>query len=285
VGRGDGRRSRGWRATLAFAGGLVLVGFFLLVGWNHVAASPKLCATCHEMDDSVATAASSVHADVPCLACHTRPGIAGALRYLPTFAREGAAKATGWSLAHDVLTSRPCEACHDDLRSTPALAAAHSNSSACSTCHGEVAHPHDPLIHGPAPTPSGAPHPEGFVQTHGEPATAAPASCTQCHRTQFCQACHFKSTFPHPADWITKHGPAQERRGPQACTLCHPTTFCAGCHGTDIPHDADWLSQHWRALQDASASPCLVCHPRTDCTTCHAEHSVHRQQDLYRGPT
>jgi hypothetical protein len=284
VGRDDGRAHR-WSARLAFVGGLLLVAAFLLIGWNKVAASPRLCATCHEMDTSVATSASSVHANVPCLACHTGPGVAGAIRYLPSFAREGAAKATGWDLAHDVLTSRPCESCHDDLRSTPALAAAHSGARACSSCHGDVAHPRDPLIHGPAPTPSGRPHPDGFVQTHGEAATANPASCTQCHRTQFCQTCHFKSSFPHPADWIAKHGPAQERQGPQACTLCHPTTFCAGCHGTDIPHDTDWLSQHWRALQDASASPCLVCHPRTDCTTCHAEHSVHRQQDLYREPT
>jgi predicted CXXCH cytochrome family protein len=270
---------------LALVGGLLLAAAFLLIGWNKVAASPRLCATCHEMDSSVVSAARSVHADVPCLACHTRPGLAGALRYLPTFAREGVATLAGWDGPHGVLRAAACDRCHDDLGASPAGAAAHSGSAVCSSCHGDVAHPADPLVRRTVPRDGQAPHPTGYLQTHGEDATAEPASCTQCHQSGFCQACHLKSSFPHPDDWISAHGAVQETGGPQACTLCHPTTFCAGCHGTDIPHDADWLGQHYRALQDASASPCLVCHPRADCATCHAEHGVHRQQDLYREPT
>jgi hypothetical protein len=281
----DDGGSRGRGARLAAVAGLLVVLAFLLIGWNRVAASPRFCATCHEMDGSVASAARSVHRDVACLACHTRPGLAGAIQYLPMLAREGAAKATGSDVAHGIMKAAPCEHCHDDLTSTQAGAAAHSGSAACSSCHGDVAHPDDTLVRRTEPVSSETPHPTGFVQTHGEEATAAPASCTQCHESRFCQACHYKSTFPHPNDWISKHGAVQQERGPQACTLCHPTTFCAGCHGTDIPHDPDWLGQHWRALQDASTSPCLVCHPRTDCSKCHAEHGVHRQQDLYGEPT
>jgi hypothetical protein len=263
---------------------VVLVGV-TLVAWNQVAARPETCSTCHSMGDSVATASGSIHGDVPCLACHTRPGVIGALRYLPTLVREGVATLTGWNLAHGILRARDCRSCHTDLTSTTAARDAHAGGRPCSTCHGDVAHPRSELVHRSVPRAPGEPHPVGFVQLHGQQAAAHPGSCAECHQTTFCQACHFKSTYPHPDDWISKHGAAQEAQGADACTLCHPPTFCAGCHGTDIPHDANWLGEHWRALQDASTSPCLVCHPRTDCTTCHAQHGVHREQDLFRGPT
>jgi hypothetical protein len=105
----------------------------------------------------------------------------------------------------------------------------------------------------------------------------------ECHEDRFCEACHFRETYPHPDDWITTHGPTQEELGAQACEGCHPQTFCAGCHGTEIPHNARWLDEHWRDLDDAPVTPCLLCHPKTDCTTCHSEHGVHTSQDLYLG--
>jgi hypothetical protein len=281
-GRDDGARRRG--ARIAFVAGLVVAAAIMLVGWNKVAASPELCSTCHSMGDSVASSGASVHRGVPCLACHTGPGLTGALRYLPTFVREGAATLTGWNLAHGVLKARPCESCHLNLRTAAVTRAAHSGRQACETCHGNVAHPAEPIAPRPVPQASGDPHPADFVQLHGQQVAASPGACSQCHQSTFCQACHFKSTYPHPDNWIPRHGRVEQLRGVQACTLCHPPTFCAGCHGTDIPHDPNWLGEHWRALQDASTSPCLVCHPRTDCTTCHAEHSIHREQDLYRRP-
>lgn len=282
--RRDSDEARRWGARVALVAGMVVVAALMLIGWNKVAASPELCATCHAMDDSVVSAARSVHADVPCLACHTRPGLAGTLRYLPTFAREGAATLTGWNLAHDVLAPAPCERCHADLASSPTTKAAHTGSQACSSCHGDVAHPKNPLLASPAPATSDDPHPQDFVQLHGQQVAANPGACADCHETTFCQACHFRSTYPHPDNWIPRHGQVEQLRGVTACTLCHPPTFCAGCHGTNIPHDPDWLGQHWRTLQDASTSPCLVCHPKADCTTCHAQHGIHREQDLYGGP-
>jgi hypothetical protein len=222
---------------------------------------------------------------VSCLACHTRPGLLGSPRYVPTLVREGAATLTGWHVAGDVLEAVPCQRCHDDL-TTGRLRAAHADASkACTSCHGDVSHPPDPLLRRPAPVGTSAkPHPANFNQIHGEAAVQDPSSCATCHQTEFCQACHFKSNYPHPDGWISKHGPAQEAEGPDACTLCHAPTFCAGCHGTEIPHRADWLGEHWRALQGASTTPCLVCHPKTDCTTCHAEHGVHIEQGLYAEP-
>jgi hypothetical protein len=267
--------------------GLLAGAALLLLGWNRVAASPKLCGSCHSMTAAVASASRSVHADVPCLACHTRSGLAGSLRYLPSFAREGVATLTGWSVAHGILDAKACDSCHSDLRTSPSLKKAHAEGSTdCSSCHGEVAHPPLTLVAArPTPSPSGQPHPSGYTQTHGEDAVSDPASCNSCHQPRFCESCHFKSTFPHPDDWISKHGPAEEANGPDACSLCHPSTFCVGCHGTEIPHPSTWLSEHWRTLQETSVTPCFVCHTRSDCTTCHAEHQVHRDQSLYvRGP-
>lgn len=264
--------------TLVVAGGLLVAGL-LLVGWNRAASSPRLCGSCHAMDDAALAAARSVHADVPCLACHARPGLLGSLRYVPTLAREGVATLTGWDVAGDVLRAAPCARCHD-LASTPALRRAHpERGTACDSCHGEVAHPSARAR--PAAVPPGEGHPDGYVQTHGADAVADPGTCDSCHRPTFCQACHFRTTFPHPRGWIERHGRVQEVEGPEACALCHPSTFCVGCHGTEIPHVRTWLGEHWRALQDASREPCLVCHAPTDCSTCHARHATHREQELH----
>jgi hypothetical protein len=256
----------------------------LLIGWNRVASSDDFCATCHEMEQSTNAASRSVHDDVPCLACHTRPGLLGTLRYLPTLARETIHKFTAWDIAGGVLDARECGSCHTGLAATPELAAAHGTGEECSSCHGDTAHPPFRLagFERPAePITGDDPHPVRYVQTHGEDVAKDPGSCVECHDAKFCETCHFRSTYPHPKGWIEQHGQQQIAEGAEACTLCHPQTFCAGCHGTEIPHRSTWLGEHWRDLRDASTDPCLVCHPRTDCTDCHSRHGVHREQSLY----
>jgi hypothetical protein len=274
------------RALKAFAvlGGAMAVAL-LLVGWNRVATTDGFCASCHDVAEAAASAERSVHSDVPCLSCHTGSGLAGVLRYTPTLMREALHTFTGWEVAHGVLEPRPCGSCHTDLASTPELAAAHGTDRTCLSCHGDVAHPQYRLAGFARPVEPVAagesPHPRLFVQTHGDDVVREPDSCADCHGTDFCEACHFRETYPHPGDWITTHGPTQEQTGIQACEGCHPETFCAGCHGTEIPHNARWLAEHWRTLQDASPAPCMLCHPKTDCTECHARHEVHREQGLY----
>jgi hypothetical protein len=278
------RRSFLLRALLVAAP--VFLVALLLIGWNRVASSDAFCSTCHEMEEAADSADRSIHDEVSCLACHTRPGIIGTLMYVPTFARETIHKFTPADIANGVLGSQDCESCHEGISATPELAAAHEADADCASCHGDVSHPPFRLAGFEREVklgPGEAPHPEGWVQTHGEQVVAGAATCTTCHTSEFCETCHFRSAYPHPKDWIEKHGPTQIEEGAEACTLCHPTTFCAGCHGTEIPHNAQWLSEHWRDLQDAPVSPCLLCHPKTDCTTCHSEHGVHREQGLYIG--
>lgn len=277
------RRRRGIYA-LGALGAVIAVGVFL-VGWTRVASSDTFCASCHEVEPFARSAARSVHADVTCLSCHTGPGLAGAVRYIPTFVREVITEFTPIGFAHGVLQARDCESCHDNIATTPELAAAHATDAKCASCHGDVAHPPFRLagFARPVEAAEGQVHPRLYVQTHGVDVAARPDSCVECHEETFCEACHFRETYPHPDDWIAEHGPTQQDLGIQACEGCHPQTFCAGCHGTEIPHNDRWLSEHWRDLEDAPVTPCLLCHPKTDCTTCHSEHGVHNEQDLFFG--
>ena len=270
--------------VLVVLGGALAVALFL-VGWNRVASSDAFCASCHEVDPAVQSSDRSVHADVSCLSCHTGfSGVLGALRYIPTLARETIDEFTALDVAHGVLDPRACVSCHEDLSATPDLAAAHQGDADCASCHGDVAHPPLRLAGFDRPVDElaeGQVHPRLYVQTHGSDVALDPESCTECHETDFCETCHLRETFPHPNDWIEKHGPTQIELGPETCQGCHAPTFCEGCHGTEVPHNVRWLGEHWRELQDAGTGPCLLCHPRRDCTDCHAKHQVHREQDLY----
>jgi hypothetical protein len=275
-------RTRRWVKALLVLGGLLAV-VLVLVGWNRVSSTDRYCASCHAMNNAVASAERSVHADLSCLDCHTRPGLIGSIRYVPALGRELVATTTGWGVANGILAPASCTRCHDDLSSNANLKPAHTTGRACSSCHGDVTHPALPLLtEKPEPVPSGQAHPSDYVTSHGQDVASDPASCTTCHQDTFCETCHFKAVFPHPKDWIDTHGPVEMKQGSQACTSCHPTTFCAGCHGTEIPHTSGWLGEHWRDLQQAPVTPCLLCHPKTDCTTCHAEHDVHTEQGLFQ---
>ncbi len=266
-----------WLARIA-AGGLGLLGLLFAASlFTRTVSSPRFCSSCHTMRAAASSASLSVHAAVPCLACHRRPGLRGAITYLPTLAREALAEAARPSLARGALRAVPCERCHTRVVAAPILKEGHPPpSSDCRSCHGEVAHPR------PSPEPQKG-HPPGYSQTHGREAAPDPGSCSTCHKPEFCQACHFRAGFPHPEGWIGQHGKVEETKGPQACSLCHPPSFCKGCHGTEIPHSETWLRAHRLAVRETGDSPCYTCHPRSDCGTCHARHEVHREQDLYTG--
>ncbi|NOY56874.1 MAG: hypothetical protein GXP34_12950 [Actinobacteria bacterium] len=252
---------------LPVLGGVVAI--VLLSGLTRAPASQSFCGSCHET--ATASAAVAVHDQVPCLACHTRPGLLGVIEYLPTLPRELAAKATGLNLAQDVLASEPCTTCHDlaEMEHHPKAEAD------CTTCHGNTAHLEVDLQSGP--------HPDQFTFTHGAAALDAPDECAACHDTpKFCTACHVRVQIPHPADWQTTHGSVQQTVGVDACELCHQPSYCAGCHGTDIPHADTWLAEHYRSVEITGTAACTTCHERVECEACHARHAVHREQRLFQ---
>jgi hypothetical protein len=197
---------------------------------------------------------SSDRSVTTCRACRATgfSGVLGALRYIPTLARETIDEFTALDVAHGVLDPRACVSCHEDLSATPDLAAAHQGGDDCASCHGDVAHPPLRLAGFDRPVDElaeGQVHPRLYVQTHGSDVALDPESCTECHETDFCETCHLRETFPHPNDWIETHGPTQIELGPETCQGCHAPTFCEGCHGTEVPHNVRWLGEHWRELR------------------------------------
>jgi hypothetical protein len=278
----DDRPARRWGRLAVFGAVGFLAAVGALLAWTRVTASPGYCASCHSMEAASASAADAVHAQVPCLACHgDRRGAVGAVSYVPTLAREFLAQVAGRPWANGILPAATCTTCHTDLGPPPGTAerARHPGpESACASCHGEVAH----RVGERSPVSPDDRHPPRYIQIHGRDAVRAEAdasgSCAGCHEpVAFCEACHFRTEYPHEGGWIEQHGTVSDEVGAAACTLCHsPRTFCEGCHGTEIPHAPTWLGEHYRQLQDASDRPCAVCHAPTDCTNCHTRHDKHR---------
>ena len=102
----------------------------------------------------------------------------------------------------------------------------------CSTCH--VVDTFCVGCHGVE-----MPHPEGFIENHGEEGTARADSCAMCHAgggrpvenagTEFCNGCHHKGSDPLQP-WIPQHFVIVEQQGAQGCFDCHEPTYCAECH-------------------------------------------------------
>jgi hypothetical protein len=248
-----------------------------LVSWTYAGSSRSMCATCHAAEPAAAAAASSIHAEVPCLACHKRPGVIGALAYQPKLLWETFHNLTG--LGSVEWTAVECSECHKELTvDSPLLAEGHPGPEAdCSTCHGDVAHPGDSTaLTGPV-----GPHPAQYVFLHGREAAPDAATCTECHQTEFCGACHLGNNFPHPEDWIGLHGDEWAASDGQTCALCHSPDYCSSCHGAPIPHPDDWLFWHFRTLE-SNPEACSTCHAPLDCEVCHARHNVHIEQRLYQ---
>lgn len=265
------------RRWILLAGGVAVLSFLFLASWTRPGPSSAMCSSCHVAAEAATTASESVHADVPCLACHRRSGILGVVTYVPVLATEIVENVTGWSVIYDDLEARPCESCHGTITESVLLEAGHPGPEAdCESCHGDVSHPE-----GVAAPEGDDVHAQGYDLTHGRDAAFDSAQCTECHQADFCVACHTRGGFPHTDGWIEDHGGVQIEQGDQACVMCHPQSFCSSCHGTEIPHAEDWMEIHYRAVEGSQLAACGTCHPADDCTLCHARHSVHREQSIY----
>lgn len=198
--------------------------------------------------------------------------------------------------------ARTCETCHRDLEDATTLPASHlahegdwlrehatraaSSGELCQSCHRDrfcaECHARNSVI-APATAAFADPdkvtiHRAGFQARHALEARAAPGSCTTCHATSRCAACHAAAGIggaladhrasPHPAGWVgpiaaeNAHG-REARRDPAACASCHDgagQALCVTCHQVGgvggSPHPPGWSSQ-----MPASAMPCRLCHP------------------------
>lgn len=249
----------------------VLLPLMFLASWSYAEPSRGMCGGCHTVEAAALASANSVHAEVPCLSCHHREGFLGAVTYYPTLVRETIHEVSGLPVATGVLQPKDCESCHAAVADSDG----HQGlGGLCLDCHGEVVHP------GIGDQPQVGSHEEGYYLTHGRDVVSKGDSCSDCHATDFCGACHVQASFPHPDAWISQHGSLSMEQGSVSCDSCHPTSFCGGCHGTEIPHQDNWLGLHYRS-DFSSISACVTCHEQPECSSCHVRHGLHRQQSLY----
>ncbi|MDW7674567.1 MAG: NapC/NirT family cytochrome c [Bacillota bacterium] len=97
--------------------GLIVVGF---IGVKQT-SKPEFCSTCHSMQPAFDNWASSAHAEVDCMSCHSEPGFAGFVEV----------KLGGLKQVAVTLTS--------DVQPEDVVGLAHVNEERCLSCHEQEA--------------------------------------------------------------------------------------------------------------------------------------------------
>jgi hypothetical protein len=269
------------RVILAVA--VVLGVLALAVAVDLVTASPRVCASCHEMAPRTQAWEKSAHAQTSCVKCHQPP----TEWYQLPQRLVGRAKLLG----HDVKThvkgdytdpvdarvpgtapvqDEVCLQCHDvNRKATSGFRilidhAAHAKrNGSCVSCHVRTAHP---------------------VETRGN-AMSLMSQCFTCHGTAEQPKASADCRVCHPADyellpkshdtptWKKREHGVVAKADPKQCEMCHNKAFCYNCHGLQMPHPAGWAkgSAGHAATAQLNRAVCTQCHgSRPDmCTMCH----------------
>jgi nitrate/TMAO reductase-like tetraheme cytochrome c subunit len=267
-----GARKPGGRARVILIVVLVFVGLVLL--FDVVTASPRLCGSCHEMQPRTESWQQSSHVSVDCVQCHQTPR--------PWYAYPVTLADRAKLLARDVsahvsgdfddpvdgpiegvppMADEVCLQCHDANRKATSgfrikidhVEHAKRNGS-CVSCHVRTAHP---------------------VESLGTPLTLM-SQCFTCHGTEeqpeasaACFLCHPRDYELIPEShtdnaWTpTQHADAAVTDRKQ-CDMCHQPQFCDSCHGLEMPHPDDWA-------KGAEGHAVVAEQDRAVCTTCHTE--------------
>ncbi len=274
------RRARGgmpaWVGAVLFVLGALAI---LTVAFDLGTASPRLCASCHEMAEMSAAWQSSAHRVVSCVECHQSPTewfevparlserVALLSRYLGAHWSEASALSS--SAPPEPITDDICLQCHDPNRKATSgyrilidhVEHAKRNGS-CVSCHVRTAHP---------------------TVTRGGPLSLM-GQCYTCHGTADhpgasteCGTCHPEGYELYPAShealtWARSHGRTSEA-DQGLCGMCHASTFCSDCHGIQMPHPDRWAAGDEGHALAATADPdtCSRCHdggPQL-CSMCH----------------
>lgn len=270
-------RRRGSRLLLVT--GLVVVGA-LAVAASVTAylGSPRLCGSCHTMEARYAAWATSPHAAVPCVDCHTpvrsRADVVGTLADRATLiARDVAWQREGIEagdprVEHVPVPDENCLRCHDPNRKATSgfrILIDHAEhaerNGSCVSCHVNTAHP----------TTAGV-------------SLSLMVQCYTCHgRAEYpeasaeCATCHPPGYELSPAShreptWQKRHG-AVSAEEPEQCGLCHASESCTGCHGVEMPHPDGWARgrRGHAAAAERDRAVCERCHTQKPdlCSMCH----------------
>lgn len=192
---------------------------------------------------------------------------------------------------------RGCFGCHQH----PDSANRGEAKSACETCHikggaTEGGRLKTAFASGTMIPPRwlhNAQHSPDFVQRHKYVAANDSQFCANCHKEDFCVACHDGRVRPrniHPNDYLNMHA-VEGRLAMQKCTSCHrEQSFCVGCHqrlgvsmsgpagvresGRFHPPKTEWSDPPRRPGHHAfeamrNLNACVSCHIERDCVVCH----------------
>jgi hypothetical protein len=141
-------------------------------------------------------------------------------------------------------------------------------------------------------------HGPDWIERHKQIAANDSQYCANCHKEDFCVACHDGRVRPrsiHPADYISMH-PIDARQASEKCTSCHrEQSFCLGCHqrvgvsmsgptnvresGRFHPPKSIWSDAprqpgHHAFEAERNLNACVSCHIERDCVTCHGAQGV-----------
>lgn len=143
-----------------------------------------------------------------------------------------------------------------------------------------------------------AAHTPDWIDRHKTVAGNDSQFCGNCHKEDFCTACHDGRVRPrsiHPSDYISMH-PIEARQATTKCTSCHQEqSFCLTCHlrvGVAMssapgdrmsarfhPPKAIWSDAprrpgHHGFEAERNLNACVSCHIERDCVTCHGGQGI-----------
>ncbi len=261
----------------------IVVGVIaFIVAADLATSSPRLCASCHEMQPRAASWSESAHVQVTCVECHETPrpwyqtpralvsrtALIGRDLYWhlsgSSPSSEQASETGGWA-----VQDANCLECHDPNREATSgfriliKHAEHAErNGSCISCHVNTAHPD---------------------AQRGRPISLM-AQCFTCHGTAEqpeasaeCGVCHPNEYELRPAShkdakWKRGHGrvAASDR---EQCTLCHTKESCTTCHGVEMPHPDGWArgATGHAASAQRDRAVCARCHDEKPdlCSMCH----------------
>jgi hypothetical protein len=196
---------------------------------------------------------------------------------------------------------RGCFGCHQQPD-----AARGDAKSACDTCHikggategGRLKTVFASGTMNPPRWLHNAQHAPDFIQRHKYVAANDSQFCANCHKEEYCVACHDGRVRPrsiHPSDYINMHS-TEARLATQRCTSCHrEQSFCLGCHqrlgvtmsgptgvreaGRFHPPKMEWSDAPRRPGHHAfeamrNLNACVSCHIERDCVICHGGQGI-----------
>ena len=296
-------------ATFALAFGAVPAAY----SQSHQASSPDAeCLACHSQSTlttgsgrsvyvNEAKHKASVHADLPCVACHSdisgfpHPKQVQKVECSACHAQE--ASAVPMSI-HAALGAESCSSCHGSAHDTrPAASLAPQLCGSChrsewkdflSSAHGQAVNRGDPQAPS-CQTCHGSAHKVLAADDPMSPATRKnlPQTCGSCHANAGFLAKH-QIPFAHPVESFetSVHGRALAagNRNAPSCSDCH------SAHAIYSAQDSRSTINHWHVPQTCAACHAGIAktyaasihgqaaaHGVTDapvCTDCHGDHSI-----------